>query len=146
MALYRCNEIQKNIDAVNKLMKANRHVTYRGIETSLGISNTTVHSIMYENSHVKKIFSRWIPLKKAHVNESKGTSKPVNSNITGGKTGRYLNEPEANQQLTTVWVFQGGLNPTKFVPSRITYFSSDLLSLPLHWACRNYSFKGWNNS
>lgn len=38
-----------------------RHVTYREIEASLGISSTSVHSILHEHLVIKKICSRWIP-------------------------------------------------------------------------------------
>ena len=53
------------------------HVTYREIETTLGISETSIHSILHEHLTVKKIGSRWIPhnlsiaQKKARVNWSK---------------------------------------------------------------------------
>ena len=38
-----------------------RHVTYRQIKASLGISATIMHSILHEHLAVKKICSRWIP-------------------------------------------------------------------------------------
>ena len=37
------------------------HVTYREIETTLGISRASLHSILHEHLTVKKICSRWIP-------------------------------------------------------------------------------------
>ena len=46
---------------VRQLILQDRHVTYRGIETTLGISGTSIHSILHERLTVKKIFSRWIP-------------------------------------------------------------------------------------
>ena len=36
-------------------------VTYREIETTLGIIGTSIHSILHEQLTVKKIFSHWIP-------------------------------------------------------------------------------------
>ena len=49
------------IDAVRQLILQDRHVTYRGIETTLGISGgTSIHSILHEYLCVKKICSRWI--------------------------------------------------------------------------------------
>ena len=41
--------------------KQDRHVTYREIETTLGISETSINSILHEHLTVKKISSRWIP-------------------------------------------------------------------------------------
>ena len=44
------------IDAVRQLIIQDHHVTYREIETTLGI-----HSILHEHLTVKKICSHWIP-------------------------------------------------------------------------------------
>ena len=49
------------IDAVCQLILQDRHVTYREIETTLGISGTSIHSILREHLTVKTICSRWIP-------------------------------------------------------------------------------------
>ena len=49
----------ETIDAVLQLQ--DRHVTYREIETTLGISGTSVHSILHEHLTVKKICLCWIP-------------------------------------------------------------------------------------
>ena len=49
----------ENIDAVRDLIMQDRHVTYREIEASLGISSTSIHSILH--LAVKKACSRWIP-------------------------------------------------------------------------------------
>ena len=38
-----------------------RHVTYRMLETTLGISSTSIYIILHEHLALKKIFSRWIP-------------------------------------------------------------------------------------
>ena len=35
-------------------------MTYREIETTLGISGTSTHTILHEHLCVKKIYSRWI--------------------------------------------------------------------------------------
>ena len=45
---------------MRQLILQDRHVTYREIETTLGISGTSIHSIMHEHLTVKKICSRWI--------------------------------------------------------------------------------------
>ena len=60
-------------------MLQDRHVTYREIETNLGISGTTINSILHEHLTVKKICSHWIPhnlsiaQKKARVDWPKET-------------------------------------------------------------------------
>ena len=43
-----------------QLILSDRHVTYREIEATLGISWTSIHSILQEHLTVKKICSRWI--------------------------------------------------------------------------------------
>jgi len=39
---------QENIDAVQKLIEEDRHVTYQEIQTSLGIGGSQVHKILHE--------------------------------------------------------------------------------------------------
>ena len=48
----------ENIDAMSELINQYRNITYREIEASLGISSTSIHSILHENLVVKKICSR----------------------------------------------------------------------------------------
>ena len=47
--------VPKTIDAVRELILQDRHVTYREIETTLGISGTSIHSILHKHLTVKKI-------------------------------------------------------------------------------------------
>ena len=71
--------IPKTIDAVCQLILQDRRVTYRELETLLGISENSIHSKLYEHLTVKKICSRRIShnlsivLKKARVDWSKET-------------------------------------------------------------------------
>lgn len=123
----------KNIDAVRKMIEEDRHVTYREIEATLGISKTAIQSILQEHLAVKKICSRWIPhnlteaQKEARVNWCKemrqkfklGTAKSVYNIVTGDETWIYSYDPETKQQ-STVWVFPDEPNPTKVVRSRST--------------------------
>ena len=44
--------VPENIDAVRELIMQDRHVTYREIKAFLGISSTSIHSILHE--HRKK--------------------------------------------------------------------------------------------
>lgn len=125
--------VPKNIDAVRTMIKEDRHVTYREIEASLGMSKTAIHSILHEHLAVRKICSRWIPhnlteaQKNARVNWCKemlkkfdlGRAKSVYNIVTGDETWIYSYEPETKQQ-STVWVFQDEPNPTKVVRSRST--------------------------
>ena len=52
--------VPETIDAVCQLILQDCHVTYREIETTLGISGPSIHSIFQEHLTVKKICSRWI--------------------------------------------------------------------------------------
>ena len=106
-----------------------RHVTYREIETTLGISGTSIHSILHEHLSVKKIYSHnlLIAQKKTPVDWSKemlkkydrGASKHVYDVVTGYESWIYAYEPESKQQ-TTVWVFQVEPNSTKVARARST--------------------------
>ena len=46
---------------MRQLMLLDRHVTYREIETTLGISGTSIHSILHEHLTVNKICSHCVP-------------------------------------------------------------------------------------
>lgn len=46
--------VPQNIDAVRELIMQDRHVTYREIEASLGISMTSIYKILHEHLAVKK--------------------------------------------------------------------------------------------
>ena len=49
--------VPKTIEAVRELILQDRHVTYREIETTLGISGTSIHLILHKHLTVKKICS-----------------------------------------------------------------------------------------
>ena len=121
--------VQETIDAVRQVILQDRHVTYREIETTLGISGTSIHSILHKHLTVKKICLRWIAhnlsiaQKKARVDWSKemlqkynrGASEHVYEIVTGDESWIYAYEPESKQQ-STVWVFQDEPNPSKWWP------------------------------
>ena len=46
---------------MRQLILQDRYVTYCKIETTLGISGTSIHLILHEHLTVKRICSRWIP-------------------------------------------------------------------------------------
>ena len=64
--------VPETIDAVRQLILPDRHVIYREIETTLGISGTSLHSILHERLTVKKICSCWIP-HNLSIAEKKGS-------------------------------------------------------------------------
>lgn len=94
---------QENIVAVRKLLEADRGVTYRQIEESLGLNAPTVHSILHNHLQVWKLCTLWVPhsltegqmanrvswcremLKKFE----NGEASNVNSIVTGGETWLY---------------------------------------------------------
>ena len=53
--------VPETIDAVSQLILQHRHVSYREIETTLGISGTSIPSILHEHLTVKKIFFALYP-------------------------------------------------------------------------------------
>ena len=69
--------VPETIDAVRQLILQGRHVSYREIETTLGISGTKINSILNEHLTVKKVRLFWIPhnlsiaQKMAHADWSK---------------------------------------------------------------------------
>lgn len=123
--------VPENIDAVRNLIEEDRHMTYREIMSCLGISATSVHSILHEYLGVRKLCARWIPhlltdvQKKTRVDWCRkmlekfvdGASKSVNYIVTGDESWIYAYEPETKNQ-STVWVFQFEENPTKIVRAR----------------------------
>lgn len=48
--------LKHNIDDVHNIIKEDRHVTYREIQSSLGISSTSVQTILHEHLGVKNMF------------------------------------------------------------------------------------------
>ena len=50
--------VPETINAVRQLILQDHHVTYRRIETALGISGASIHSILHEHLTVKKICPR----------------------------------------------------------------------------------------
>ena len=125
--------LPETIDAVRELIKQYRHVTYREIEESLGISMTSINKILHEHLAVKEICSRWIPhnltnaQKIARVDWCKeilkkydrGASKDVYKIVTDDESWIYAYELETKQQ-STVRVFEDEPNPTKVVRGRST--------------------------
>ena len=77
--------VPETIDAVRQLILQDRHVTYSEIQTTLGISGTSIHSILHEHLTVKNIFSRWIPhylliVQKKLISQSDKSASTIGSN------------------------------------------------------------------
>ena len=53
--------VSENIDVVRELIMQDRHATCREIKASLGISATSIHSILHKHLTVNKIRFRWMP-------------------------------------------------------------------------------------
>ena len=83
-----------------QLILQDRHVTYRGIETTLGVSGISLYSILHEHLTVKQISSRWIP-----------HNLSINQVINHGFTRL---SPKVNSSRL-LWVFQDEPNPKKIV-------------------------------
>ena len=145
--------MSENIDAVQKLIMQDRHVTYCEIETTLGISSTSIYKILHDHLAVKKVCSRWIShnltksQKDARVDWCKqmlkkyngGASKDVYKIVTGDESWIYAYEPETKQQ-STVWVFQDESNKSC---SRSKHFETNgRLFFRKNWSCGNSAFRG----
>ena len=82
---------------MREMIEGDRHITYREIQTSLGIDMKAIHTILHDHLSVRKLCSRWIPhnlievQKQARVKWSKemlekfnrGRSNLVYNIITG---------------------------------------------------------------
>lgn len=124
---------QENINAVQRLIEEDRHVTYREIQAFLGIGMSQIRTILHDELWARKLVSRWIPhllkdeQKAARVTWCRttlnrfngGSSNAVFSIGSGDESWIYSYEPESKQQ-STVWAFQDDEKPTKVVRTRST--------------------------
>ena len=108
----------ETIDVVRQLILQDSYVTYREIETTLGISGTSLHSILHEHLTVEKNLFGLDPIQ--FVNRlKKGSCLLVYDIVTGDESWIYAYESESKHQ-STVWVFQDEPNPTKDARARST--------------------------
>ncbi|GBP59585.1 hypothetical protein EVAR_44800_1 [Eumeta japonica] len=54
-------ENNKSINAVRRMIKTERHVTYYELRAPSGIGMSKIRSILYKHLGVKKLCSHWIP-------------------------------------------------------------------------------------
>ena len=146
---------------MHQLILQDRHVIYREIETILGISGTSIHSILPEHLTVKKkICWSWIPhkfvnrsKKEAHGDLSqeilqkhnRGTSKHGYEIVTSYESWIYAYVPESKQQ-STVWVFQDEPNPTKVAHIGSTSKQMVACFFRKNRTCRNRTTRTTQNS
>lgn len=121
----------ENTAAVQAMVNADRRVTYLEIERSIGISATTISTILHKHLGLSKRCCRWIPhhltndQKEARVTWSRdmlekfngGVAKSVYNIVTGDESWIYQYDPETKQQ-SSVWCLQDEAPPTKVVRSR----------------------------
>ena len=88
----------ENIDAVLELIMQDRHATYREIEAPLGISSTSIYSILHEHLAVKKTCTRWIDwCKEIMAKYDGGVSKDVFKIVTGDALWICAYDPRIKQ-------------------------------------------------
>lgn len=123
--------IPENIDAVRSMIEQDRHCTYREIQSCLGISLTSIQTILHDHLSVRKLSCRWIPhILTAAEKETRvmwckemlrrfkgGQSNAVFDIVTGDETWIYCYEPE-KKESSKEWVFPGEANPTKLKRGR----------------------------
>ena len=52
---------KQTIDAVRKIIEDDSHSMYQQIEIILGISSTTINSIIHNYLNLRKFCTRWVP-------------------------------------------------------------------------------------
>ena len=77
--------VLETVNAVRQLILQDRHVTYREIETTLGINVTSIHSILHEHLTVKNIFfaldsTQFVNRSKKLINQSGKSASTIGSN------------------------------------------------------------------
>lgn len=121
------------IASVQRMVEADRRVTYKEIEASLGIHSPAINKILHDHIGVRKLTSRWVPhLLKPEQKQVRvdwciqmlqkygdGTSKAVSDIVTCDETWVYCYEPERKCQ-SQVWAFPDETPPTKVVRGRST--------------------------
>lgn len=105
--------VPATVDAVRKVIEADRNVTYKQIRASLGLSTKTIQTILHEELGVRKVCARWMPQnlrteqKEARVQWCRemllkfegGASSLVNDILTGDESWIYSYEPSIAGEL-----------------------------------------------
>ncbi|CAH2007674.1 unnamed protein product [Acanthoscelides obtectus] len=100
-----------------------RHVTYREIEASSKISNTSIQKILYEELGVRKLVSRWIPhlCQKTLDRFNSGNSKNVYSIVSGDESWIYfIRSRSVSKKMVATFVSKAGHIATSPLNEQIT--------------------------
>ena len=103
---------EQTIDARRKIIEDDSHSTYQQIEAILGISSTTINSIIHDYLNLKKVCARWVlqtltddqkQLQLQFCRHSlkrfeEGWSPRVFDIITGDESCFYHYDPELKEQ------------------------------------------------
>lgn len=117
---------QENVEAVEKLIRENRRITYVELERELGIGSAALQTIIHDRLSIRKRCSRWVPHKLTDDQKDRrvdwcrfmidkfdgGKKKNVYDILTGDETWLYNYDPETKRQ-STVWCFEDERTPTK---------------------------------
>lgn len=121
----------KSVAAVKKLLKIDRHITYKQIEELLKISAPSIRTILHDHLQVRKVCTLWVPhlLTAAQMEGRKkwcqkmltmfdnGKSPSVNSIVTGDESWLYYYDVKSKSK-NKVWIFEDQEQPTTVKESR----------------------------
>jgi len=115
------------VATVRRLLDEDRRVTVRELEKSVGISDSSIVSILHDHLGMRKVSARWVP---HHLNPNQmqarvefstfmldkfdaGASKLVDNIVTGDETWVYFYDPETKEQ-SRQWMAWEEDAPVKF--------------------------------
>jgi Transposase (partial DDE domain) len=124
---------EEMIDAVRAIIEGDPHSTYQQMETTLGISPSSVNSIIQDHLHLRKVRTRWVPhcltddqkslrIESCHQTLKRfegGRSRRVFDIVTIDESWLYYFNPGTKQQ-STVWISKNEARPTKVRRARST--------------------------
>ena len=119
------------IAAVRAIIEDDPHSTYQQIGSTLGISSSSINSIIHDHLHLRKVCARWVPhcltddQKRFRIEFCRrtlkrfegGRSRRVFDIVTIDESWFYHFDPETKQQ-STVWISKNEARPTKVRRSR----------------------------
>ena len=103
---------EQTIDALRKIIEDDPHSTYQQIEAIVGITSTTINSIIHDYLNLRKVCARWVPhtliddqkqLRVQFCRHSlkrfeEGRSRRVFDIMTGDESCFYHYDPEIKEQ------------------------------------------------
>ena len=120
---------EQNIAQVKALVEGDQHSTVRELSDTCGLSIGTVHTILHDDLHMKKLAARWVPhlltdeQKKQRVDFSRNLLHSFEPNgtkrlcdvLTGDETWITL-YGIPNKRCNSAWVGPGGDRPVVLRP------------------------------